>query len=351
MDDEFGWGSDVWATSDPAEVVPPTETMSASTKARPPSIEVGPPPTPFADEAGFDDFDDFSGPAMMSQDDTADNDDFGDFEDFEEAGEPGTSFPDVESFPLAGPSSWKPLQTDPLPSRHVLRQEVWDILGPIWENEDISRVTTDDPMREVEGIGQILITPTSRDMYKVLLQTNPSTRPPNWTRSRIRRQHLISLGIPVNLDEVLPRAAGKPLPTLEIHTRPASTPPTGRSQSLSLSASRSGTPQPGPRNRIAAQFGPKPTVDAARLSKLMANDEEWLKMQSLPTLEQQLNELKMQRAKVSELLTYLLQSRDALQQDSETYNGLIGELVSEVAQKVRSGKPGLTRTMSVQSRR
>jgi hypothetical protein len=45
-------------------------------------------------------------------------------------------------------------------------------------------------------------------MYKNLLQTPPPTKPPNWTRSRIRQQHLIALGVPVNLDEMLPRANG-----------------------------------------------------------------------------------------------------------------------------------------------
>lgn len=66
-------------------------------------------------------------------------------------------------------------------------------------------------------------------------------------------------------------------------------------------------------------------------------------MQPLAALERHLADLRMQTANTSSLLTYLLQSRDALQQDSETYNGLIAELVGE-AQKIKSGKP--TRTMS-----
>lgn len=66
-------------------------------------------------------------------------------------------------------------------------------------------------------------------------------------------------------------------------------------------------------------------------------------MQPLAALERHLADLRMQTANTSSLLTYLLQSRDALQQDSETYNGLIAELVGE-AQKIKSGKP--KRTMS-----
>lgn len=54
-------------------------------------------------------------------------------------------------------------------------------------------------------------------------------------------------------------------------------------------------------------------------------------------MESHLAEIKEQTAKASALLTYLLQMRDGLQQDSETYNKLIGELVGE-AQKIKTGK-------------
>lgn len=113
-------------------------------------------------------------------------------------------------------------------------------------------------------------------MYKTLIQT-PPTKPSNWTRSRIRRQHLISLGIPVNLDEVLPRANGKPLPTLEIHTRPMSAPPGGRNQhpninngagSNTRSNSRAGTPVPS-QHGVYSHLGPKPELDMNRINKLL----------------------------------------------------------------------------------
>lgn len=102
-------------------------------------------------------------------------------------------------------------------------------------------------------------------MYKMLLQTPPPTKPPNWIRSRIRRQHLIALGIPVNLDEVLPRAASKPLPMLEIHTRPMSAPPTQHG-SLYANGGGAGTPKSGVKT---AHFGPKPEIDMTRINKLL----------------------------------------------------------------------------------
>ena len=106
----------------------------------------------------------------------------------------------------------------------------------------------------------------------------------NWTRARIRRQHLIELGIPVNLDEVLPSAVTK-LPTLEIHTRPTSAPPIPRSAtprpvpaaSVSQAGTpRSGTPQPGVRNTALAmaqlRLGPKPDIDEAKITSLLEID-------------------------------------------------------------------------------
>lgn len=194
-------------------------------------------------------------------------------------------------------------------------------------------------------------------MYKVLLQTPPLVKPPNWTRSRIRRLHLIALGIPVNLDEMLPSAQGKALPPLEISTRPSSTPPSvnGRG-SMSVHSTRPGTPQPSRQNSSVAQFGPGPNLDIDRINALLAletgkqrfsncpcittefrSTAENLNIQPLAVLERHLADLRTETANTSNLLTHLLQTKDSLQQDSETYNGLIAELVGE-AQKIKSGK-------------
>ncbi|KAF9534748.1 hypothetical protein CPB83DRAFT_802934 [Crepidotus variabilis] len=334
MDDDLTFGASVWATNEAPAA--PTPKAAATTVSA-------------FDDVGFDDFDDeFGAPTEANEGDLKDDDDFGDFGDFGEVDAPAftNEAQTFDDFRIPGPSSqnWRPLVLDPFPSRSSLEQELDETLGPIWDHEDLGSVTTDDPIREVEGAAQILITPSSREMYRHLLQTPPPTKPPNWTRSRIRRQHLIALGIPVNLDEVLPpRPIGKPLPILEIHTRPMSAPPGVRNQhqtngsTSSKPGSRSGTPKPGERG-VFAQFGPKPELEMAKINKLLALNTEQLTMQSLVNVERYLAEIKAQTANTSDLLTYLLQSRDALQQDSETYNGLIAEMVGQ-AQSLRSGKP------------
>lgn len=48
---------------------------------------------------------------------------------------------------------------------------------------------------------RIDIADPSRDTF-AQLTTAPMLKPLDWTRSRVRRDHLISMGVPVNLDEV-----------------------------------------------------------------------------------------------------------------------------------------------------
>ncbi|KAF9478152.1 hypothetical protein BDN70DRAFT_880306 [Pholiota conissans] len=337
MDDDITFGASVWGAGDPIE-------STSNFKVPPPVSQ----PSKFDDHSAYDDFDAFGTPEEATKGDLKD-DDFGDFGEAE-AGS-SMSFGETELFNeetrIPGPSSqnWRPLLLDPFPSRSSLESELDETLAPIWQRENIANITTDEPIREAEGIAQILVTSGSREMYKMLLQTPPPTKPPNWTRSRIRRQHLIALGIPVNLDEVLPRANVKPLPTLEIHTRPMSAPPGGRNQNLNgnnaggsntRQNSRTGTPQPGQQG-VYGHLGPKPELDTNKINKLLQLSHESLTMQPLASLERYLAEIKMQTANTSNLLTHLLQARDALQQDSETYNGLIAEMVGE-AQKLKSGK-------------
>ncbi|KAI0700752.1 hypothetical protein BC835DRAFT_1326256 [Cytidiella melzeri] len=355
MDDDLDFGTAVWGT---------TERLAISV---PPISSSQPSPAPSSSQDGFDDFDEFGTPAetVLASGDEGD-DDFGDFGDFGEAVEmEATSAfepePFEEQIPTPRPlDDWSPLQLNPPSSKEDYSRQVDEILGPLWSGGDPSQFT-DDPIRQAEGLNQTLVTPESRQIYNLLLPaTQPSFRPVNWTRARIRRQHLIELGIPVNLDEVLPRAVTK-LPTLEIHTRPTSAPPLPRSMTprpatttptSQAGTPRSGTPQPGVRNTAVAmaqlRLGPKPEIDESKIKSLIALDTDNLLLLPASKLEGYLSDFRLQAASISALLTYLLQTRDALQQDSETYNKLIGELVGE-AQKIKTGKRTASRRGSAMS--
>jgi hypothetical protein len=146
MDDDLTFSASVWAASTPLDIA------STSWATSPPKL----------DPATLDDFDDF-GPPDESNGEAIEDDDFGDFGDFGEAHE-GESLAleedvDFGQLPLPGPSHWQPLQLDPFPSRSSLENDINETLVPIWQYEDISDVTTDEDIREAEGISQILLTP------------------------------------------------------------------------------------------------------------------------------------------------------------------------------------------------
>lgn len=142
MDDDLTFGASVWAASEP---------LNASS-----IIKSDPAPPNF----DADDFDDFGALDEVPGTDLKD-DDFGDFGDADVGST--LAFSEAVGFEedsrIPGPSSqnWRPLQLDPFPSRHNLEQELNETLGPLWNYEDISVVTTDEAIREVEGSAQILI--------------------------------------------------------------------------------------------------------------------------------------------------------------------------------------------------
>ncbi|KAJ3741487.1 hypothetical protein DFH05DRAFT_1506282 [Lentinula detonsa] len=361
MDDDLTFGASVWGSEEPSPLPPSTKLTHPTLSLEDDFISTANP------DDNFDDFDDF-GPTetLAGQELAGDDDDFGDFGNFGDATEDIAVTPaDFAEISVAGPSvlrmstDWEPLILDPFPDPRKLQQDINEILESIWDDDEaLEQVFTTDGIRDIEGVNQILVTNESRELYKMLFRAPPATKPPNWTRSRIRRQHLISLGIPVNLDEVLPpHANGRVLPPLHITTRPMSAPPGPRnapvsavipssashSRAGSRAPSRTGSPHPANSARPGqSQFGPRPALNATKISELLELDMENLKLEPPMALERQLEEFRAQTANTNALLTFLLQTRDALQQDSETYNGLIAELVGE-AQRIKSGKKLPTR--------
>ncbi|KAI5119512.1 hypothetical protein M0805_002448 [Coniferiporia weirii] len=350
MDDDFGFGSSIWTT-------PSSDAYTANTE-RTSEIVLSPShDAQFHDDA-FDDFE-FDAPIQASTS-AVEDEDFGDFGDFGETieGQGLDTFAQVSVFDNEGlftaqnEAEWEALRLDPLPSGSSLKAGIGDVMQPLWDSISVSKLLTDEDIRQVGGLNQTLVTPGSRSLYTSLFQSpSPNLQPPNWTRSRIRRRHLVSLGIPVNLDEILPHANGKPLPALHITTRPLSAPPGPRALSRMSSpppastggsrpASRSGTPKPSPLVQASSYaqlgLGPRPEINEPEINQMLGMGPDTLTLLPLPTLEAHLTRIRSLTASTSELLAHLLQQRDALQQDSETYNKLIAELVGE-AQKMKSG--------------
>lgn len=153
MEDDLIFGTSVWATSEP---ISSQDVMKS--QLVPSSI------LDDAQPAFSEEFDDFGTPTEVLQADLNNNDDFGDFGDFGEgptnSSAISTEQVTFDDFRISSKLTqhWSQLILDPFPSHSSLKCQIDDILGPLWNYEDIADVTTDEPIREAEGVSQILIT-------------------------------------------------------------------------------------------------------------------------------------------------------------------------------------------------
>uniref|UniRef100_V5GJD3 Uncharacterized protein n=1 Tax=Kalmanozyma brasiliensis (strain GHG001) TaxID=1365824 RepID=V5GJD3_KALBG len=170
------------------------------------------------DDDGFDDFDE---PAAAQQGASA-NDDFGDFDDFETGdAQNDADFGDDDfgddSFDQPADSITPVAPTEPTPAPAPVAARTWaplDVTSKSNRNDLADSVKSLFPLsaaaeqhlsnvglRQVEGPSQVLVSGESRQLW-IDLKSFPSMQPIDWVRSRTRRDYLISMGVPVNLDEI-----------------------------------------------------------------------------------------------------------------------------------------------------
>ncbi|KAL7420400.1 hypothetical protein Q5752_005370 [Cryptotrichosporon argae] len=307
----------------------------------------------------FDDFDDFGEPSAAAGDAAAD-DAFGDFGEFEEGAGGGAEDAGVVAGVLVEEPAerWSALKLRPVPPKS-------DMLAQLAELVDVDEgAWTDEPPRNA-GLGQVLVDESSRETY-AQLTTAPILKPLDWTRSRVRREHLISMGVPVNLDEVDSHRLSS-LPPLRIMTTAApgacdrASMPPPRSSSVDTrrnGAGARGEPEAGPSSAPGlggsgpGQYGlgAKPVLDIARAEALCALEEDDLALLPLARLRQVQDDMARVSAQASAQLAWLLQLKDAQAQDAKTYNGMISELIANAAkakaQSTAAGAGGVFRRAS-----
>ena len=94
--------------------------------------------------------------------------------------------------------------------------------------------------KESNPSNPIFLTPRSASLWSQLVAP-PPLQPPDWIRSRIRRLFLVSLGVPVDLDEILPASSKQKklvLPSLHRATSTGSLRTSSDSRSRSVSRVR-----------------------------------------------------------------------------------------------------------------
>ncbi len=186
----------------------------------------------------------------------------------------------------------------------------------------------------------------SRSLWTQLV-TAPPLPPPNWVRSRIRRLFLVSLGVPVDLDEILPSAKQKKLVLPSPHP---SSDTNGTSGGHSGSQHAGGTPTRGDRTDASASsrspqtssqgrargkgVPPPPTLDEAAARRLCSTTEAALVQLTNEELQQHVQQLEQLTQQAQDTLDYWLRRRDDGQGDKAAFEGVIENLVKH-ARRVR----------------
>ncbi|KAK3329014.1 hypothetical protein B0H66DRAFT_540003 [Apodospora peruviana] len=316
-----------------------------------------------------------------------DEDDFGDdFDDFEEGGEDDdfdefddgfqqaeqTSSPPEQ--PIAEPTPVPAAATQPPP------QPILSFPIPSFDDLDGSDIfaatepylnalfpsSPDDPSELLplppasRETNPIFLTPRSASLWSQLVAP-PPLQPPDWIRSRIRRLFLVSLGVPVDLDEILPASKQKKLVLPSLLHRVSSngslrtsTDDMPRSRSLSrvrasgqnassTSVDSQGNLKPSskskqshPKDKSSARKGPppEPVLDLVAAKQMCMTTDEALAGMTDKELKAHVARLEEMQGVASEVLVYWQKRTDEKIGDREAFEGVIENLVKH-ARKTR----------------
>lgn len=182
-------------------------------------------------------------------------------------------------------------------------------------------------------------TPRSASLWSQLVAP-PPLAPPDWIRSRTRRLFLVSLGVPVDLDEILPASKQKKLilPSLNI---PSSGSPRTSSDSRSVSRLRQGEgnasstsvdTQGKPKRRKGPP--PQPELDMVMARHMCTTTDEALGGMTMEELKAHVAKLQSLESTAKEVLEYWKKRTDEKIAERESFEGVIENLVKH-ARKVR----------------
>lgn len=195
-------------------------------------------------------------------------------------------------------------------TREQIRQEVFNFLEEAHPSPDpIEPPPSESPPERLDN-------ERAMSLWNQLAAPVP-LNPPDWKRSRIRRLFLVSLGVPVNLDEILP-ASGKKKKLVLPSTKPETLAPT-----------LSGKLPP-----VAPPFDPVSARHQASVSTLA------LRNMTESELRGHIETLKVVNSQASESLTYWLARREEAVGEKESLEGVIESLVGWT-ERQRKGTTGI----------
>jgi hypothetical protein len=174
----------------------------------------------------------------------------------------------------------------------------------------------------------------------------PPLQPPNWLRSRIRRLFLVSLGVPVDLDEILPASKQKKLvlPSVNIVRSSSNTPvpehgavsrlKDGRNDSSASLDSKGEPKRRGSSRRRKESPGP-PELDLLEAVRVGGTTVERLGGMSDGELRGHVKRVEELVKRAEEVEAYWIRKRVEAEREKEAFEGVVGRLV-EYARKVRA---------------
>jgi hypothetical protein len=306
------------------------------------------------DDLFGDDFDEFE-----EGDEDAD---FGDFSDgFQQAEAPATAQPlmsqpqvSIPSFVCVVPSlgsfitailtticSKPVLDLDGLDAEDILAasEPYLDALYP----PDVLAIP---PLPSPPNDNPIFFNPRSASLWSQLAAP-PPLQPPDWIRSRIRRLFLVSLGVPVDLDEILPASKQKKLilPSLHRITSNGSLRTSTDSRSVSrlrksdangssVSVDSQGKEKPRSGSKRRKESPQTPEFNLVAAKQLCATTDEALRGMTDIELQQHVRKLKEMEVLANEVHEFWKKRTDAKIGDREAFEGVIENLVKH-ARKTR----------------
>lgn len=204
--------------------------------------------------------------------------------------------------------------------------------------------TTQNPILPSSSAPQnysIFLTDRSLSLWSQLVAP-PPLQPPNWVRSRIRRLFLVSLGVPVDLDEILPASKQKKLilPSTGPHSGSHSSSEGRRNGSRvrlkqdntsSASIDQQSTLKSNQRRKGPL---PPPELDLGTTKMICMTTDAALSNFDDEELQAHIRKLEELTARASEVLEYWLTRKDNSLGDKEAFEGVIENLVKH-ARRVR----------------
>ncbi|KAA8912841.1 hypothetical protein FN846DRAFT_931734 [Sphaerosporella brunnea] len=176
--------------------------------------------------------------------------------------------------------------------------------------------------------GRSFLTDRSQSLWNQLVAP-PSLQPPNWKISPIRRLFLVSLGIPLDLDEILPtETKQKKLVLPSIHLRVDSRPSPRKSSRHSDSLSRK-------KKADGREINLLLDIPSARI--LCSTSPMALRGFTTEELREHIRKLEEMTQIASAVLTYWLGKRDGAVGDKETFETVIEGLVGYARKKRQYG--------------